>query len=279
MANAPYTGGSPYTFNPTEGGNIPVYGIPLPHHAGVAPRPDTGYDVNAVKINQKRREAAEGAFNARLHDGTWYVDFYVTQIGIGISLAGSTAQSRFTRDFYPHNMVMPSFVVEGVCLNQEDYGVLVEFVHQAQQKGVYDGTLLQLDVTGNGFKVAHPIMRGSHKPIHAQGFVRNMPRKHERFVYAPTFNFSFIVSTMFEGIYQESTASNPEQESWAQILAGLVARTPINEEGGGKEELAGPPLAGGLGKPGATAPPPGNQGSQNGVFGTLGSETERLGGL
>lgn len=279
MANAPYTGGSPYSYNTGATGNIPVYGVPLPNHAGVSFRPDTGYDVKAVKINQTRRETAEGRFNGRLHDGTWYVDFFVTKISIDVGLAGSTGQSRFTRDFYPHNMVMPSFAVEGQCMDQNDYGTLVEFVHQAQQKGVYDGTLLQLDVAGNGLSVRRPIMKGSHKPIHAQGFIRNMPRKHERFVYAPTFNFSFVVSTMFEGIYKESTASSPEQESWAQILSGLVARTPINEEGGADNELAGPPLAGGLGKPGATAPPSGNQGSQSGVFGTLGSETERLGNL
>lgn len=276
MANAPYIGGSPYTFNPSEGGGIPVYGIPLPHHAGVAPRPDTGYDVKATQISQQRRENAEGAFNGRLHDGTWYVDFYITKINIGIALAGSTAQSRFTRDFYPHNMVMPSFNVEGQCLNQEDYGTLVEFVHQAQQKSVYDCTLLQLDVTGIGFKVSRPIMRGRHEPISAQGFINAMPRKHEKFVYAPKFNFSFVVSTMFKGIYEESTASDPEQESWAQILAGIVASTPINEEG---IKEAGPPLAGKLGAPGATAPPPGNKGAQNSIFGSVESQSEILANL
>lgn len=278
MANAPYRGGSPYTFNPTEAGNIPIFGIPLPHHAGVAPRPDTGYDTNAVKISKRRRDAAEGRFNARLHDGTWYVDFFVNKLGIDVGLAGSTAQSRFTRDFYPHNMVMPSFVVEGQCLDQNDYGTLVEFVHQAQQKGVYNSSLLQLDVAGNGLKVSRPIMRGRHKPVHAQGFIRNMKRKHERFVYAPKFTFSFIVSTMFSGIYQESTAPNLQQESWAQILAGLVARTPLNEEG--KEEVSSsPPFAGGLGKPGATSTPPGNEKAQNEAFGPLPSEVERLGNL
>lgn len=248
MASAPYIGGSPYVFEDSGSAGIPVFGTPLPNHAGIAPKTDTGWDVTAPKLTDARRKTALNKTNGKLHDGTWFVDLFISDVKVGIALSGSTGQSRFTRDFYPHNMVMPSFVVVGQCLDQNDYGTLCEFVHQAQQKGVYDGNLLQLEVAGGGLRADRPIMKGIHKPIHAQGFINAMPRKHERFVYAPTFTFPFVVSTLFEGVYQESTAGDTEEESWAAILSQIVASSPVTETQAPKPtQLAGPPLAGGLG--------------------------------
>lgn len=229
----PYSGGSEYTFQTKPGsGGIPVFGHPMPNHAMVAPRPDTGYDVKATRLNARRRDTAIKKANAQLHDGEWYVNFFVDEISIDISLSGSTGQGQFTRDFYAHNMTMPSFLVKGQCLNQEDYGTLCEFIHQAQNKGVYNSTLTQLLVSGGGFKIVYPRMKGTHKGIIAQGYVDAMPRKHERFEYAPEFTMPFVVVDLLHGPYKDYTASNNTQEAWSKIISDMVgtAINPIPEE-------------------------------------------------
>ena len=97
--------------------------------------------------------------NGQLLDGPGGYTFslFVQNFNLDMSLAGSHAQSQYTRDFYARNFVQPSIIITGQSPTQEDYGILCEFVHSCQHKAVANGyqNLTQLYVSGrqtaNGF--------------------------------------------------------------------------------------------------------------------------------
>jgi hypothetical protein len=222
MATSPmYTGGTPYgPGSPTVAwkGQVPV---------------DVGYDVTHPGSGWDQRKAqAMQAANGQLHDGTYYVPLLITDVRIDIALGGSTAQSQYKRDFYARSFTQPSFIIEGVSLDQKDYGVICEFVHQAQTKSLFasGGTpaLTQLLIYGTKWPSnTGPIytnnglqsVKGPGSPILAKGHISTMPRVHEQGVYAPTYSFAFTVETMMDGLYQDTVSSGSQLTTWAAIMA------------------------------------------------------------
>ncbi len=194
--------------------------------AGVVPETQQAYDIRATRISDARRNAAFERANAVLCDGEHKVEFFVSEMILDLGLAGNTSQSRLTRDFYAYNIILPNLKIKGQCLDQGDYGVLVEFVHQAQVRAVKNAAnnTTQLEVKGGGFATNHAIMRGPHKRTCVQGFVPRMPRKYKAGEYAPIFEFPFTVAQSFEGLYEDVEASvyENQQASWVSILQGLT---------------------------------------------------------
>jgi hypothetical protein len=203
---------------------LPTY-VPT-SEAGVVPETEQAYDIRAARISGERREAAFASANAILCDGQTKVEFFVSELVIGLGLAGDTSQGRLTQDFYAHNIILPSFTVHAQCLDQGDYSVLVEFVHQAQVRAVKNAAnnVTQLEIKGGGFKVVNPIMKGPHKRTCVQGFIPRIERRYKAGVYAPLFEFPFTVARSFEGLYEDVEASVYEnaQASWISILQGLT---------------------------------------------------------
>lgn len=205
---------------------LPTY-VPT-SEAGVVPETQQAYDIRATRISDDRRTAAFERANAVFCDGEHKVEFFVSEMVLDLGLAGNTSQGRYTRDFYAHNIILPSFKVKAQCLDQGDYGVLVEFVHQAQVRAVKNAAnnTTQLEVKGGGFpgNARHPIMRGPHKRTCIQGFVPRIERRYKTGEYAPIFEFSFTVAQSFEGLYEDVKASvyENEQASWISILQGLT---------------------------------------------------------
>lgn len=206
-----------------------------------------GYDVTAVQFPEERRSQAYQTANATLSDGTAYWPLFVNDVQIDIGLAGTTAQAQLTRDFYPHNMVMPSFTVQGQALDQRDYGDLCEFVHRAQLASVSGGLpLLQLWVNGMGINGTHGAsdnavtvqskapnlasqdapnqkLRGFHKTLTCQGYINTMPRQHQKGVVSPTYSFTFVVAEMIKGPWTETLADAATQKSWIDMLKATSA--------------------------------------------------------
>ncbi len=212
---------------------LPLY-VPT-SEAGIVPETQQAYDIRATRISQERRAAAFGSANAVLCDGETKVEFFVSEMILDLGLAGNTSQGRLTRDFYAHNIILPSLKIKAQCLDQGDYGVLVEFVHQAQVRAVKNAAnnVTQLEVKGRGFKIVNPIMRGPHKRTCVQGFIPRIERRYKKGEYAPIFPFSFTVARSFEGLYEDVEASvyENEQASWVSILEGLKgAFTPVFQE-------------------------------------------------
>jgi hypothetical protein len=204
--------------------SLPIY-VPT-SWAGVVPETEQAYDIRATRISESRRTAAFSRADGVLCDGVSKVLFFVLELSLDVGISGTTSQGRYTRDFYAHNIVLPSLKVKAQCLDQGDYGVLVEFVHQAQKKAVGNAAnnTTQLEVKGGGIRVNNPIMRGPHKRTCAQGFIPRIERKYKKGEYAPVFSFNFAISQSFDGIYEDIAASvfENEQSSWVSILEGLT---------------------------------------------------------
>lgn len=204
--------------------SLPIY-VPT-SWAGVVPETEQAYDIRATRISEARRTAAFAQANGVLSDGISKVLFFVSELTLNIGISGTTSQARYTRDFYAHNIVLPSLKVNAQCLDQGDYGVVTEFIHQAQKKAVGNAAnnTTQLEINGGGIKVRRAIMKGPHKRTCAQGFIPRIERKYKQGEYAPIFTFNFTVAQSFEGIYEDVAASvfENEQASWVSILEGLT---------------------------------------------------------
>lgn len=196
----------------------------------VSPDVSHGYDIFAARLSDERRRAALAQANGTLSNSRERVIFFVTDVKLDLSLTGTTGQGRRTRDFYPHNVLMPGYTVTAMCLDQQDYGNVVEFIHKTQQEAVGNaraGNLIQLDIAEGGFNITTPNgesvshMRGRHKAVCAQGVIMQIKRKHKQFEYAPKFEMQVIVAHEFTGIYKEIGSFEPEQESWWALLQGL----------------------------------------------------------
>ncbi len=199
--------------------------------AGVVPETEQAYDIRAIRFKEKRREAAFGRANGILSDGETKVEFFIFELGIDFGIAGNTSQARYTRDFYAHNIILPSLKVRAQCLDQGDYGTLTEFIHQSQKKAVGNSAnnTTQLEAKGGGIKVSRHFsnnftMKGPHKRTCAQGFIPRIERKYKQGEYAPIFDFAFTVAQSFDGLYQDSAASvfENQQQSWVEILKALT---------------------------------------------------------
>ena len=235
-----YTGGTP--FLPKDTGSF-------------HPATNTGYDVRAVDKRQGYLEEQRkpGSRNAQLHNSSQYVNFFCNEIKMSFELSGTTAQSRFVMDFYAHNIVMPSILIMGESLNQEEYANLVEFVRDSQRKCVEGNTLMQLIVDRGGGNIYQgeesleeekskrntdhekdnnrSIVKGHHKAILALGFIKTMPRVHKKFEYSPKFDFEFTISQMLESaVYDEASEGEPYQKSYAEIIKNLVYQEPTKAE-------------------------------------------------
>jgi hypothetical protein len=212
----------------------------------------TGYDIKA-STPVSSRLPYQAATNAVISDGQFQLSIFVMNVSIDIALSGSTAQARWTRDFYPHNFTQPNFTITGQSLNQGDYGKLCEFIHQAQQKAVFDGYkhLTQIKVRGgsdprgngvmkvyDGNRTAAPavidatgtypnqIIKGTHKSIVAKGFITTISRQHQTGVVAPEWSFDFTVANMIEGPYQDDTTYSIVQgNDWVTMLKNTQAQT------------------------------------------------------
>lgn len=185
------------------------------------PSPSTGYDVKASKLNDKRREIALSRANAILHNGQEYITFFCPDTEIDFGLSGSMGQGPYVRDFYPHNVEIPSVRIMGECLDQDDYATVIEFIRDGQRKGVRNHTLTQITIKGGGLAVPHPIMKGDHNPLVAQGYIKQVDRHHERFVYKPEFVFEFVLAHMLQGLYREVSTEEPAGRTMVQILAAM----------------------------------------------------------
>lgn len=217
-----------------------------------------GWDAEKSRLNARRRTQALNLTNATLNDGDGYqMSIFVTDVNLDTAVAGSTAQSQMVRDFYPHNLVQGPITLTGWSLDQTDYGLLCEFIHNCQHKAITSNSgdwpkfMTQLEVYGrsqgrgvdgtrsSGPKVSlsHPmpgrpsdppsarkgkyfnqIIRGSHQPILAKGYVQNMPRIHRQFEYAVRWQMDFVIAVMLDGPYTDQIIGSQIMKTWRDLL-------------------------------------------------------------
>lgn len=227
MASEPFKGGTRYSKSAL----------------GFSPAVNEGYDVRASRLDDGRREAALKRANIQLHDGTQFVEFFSSGVTLNVELDGKTAQSANVRDFYAHNIKIPSVEVQGSTLDQRDYAEVIEFIHQAQHNSLAPGGLLQILLRGSpnpegksfggtnlvqeeinsSHEGGQAIIRGAHKSFLAKGYIKAIKRQHERFLYQPNFSFEFVISELTH-IYREVEFNAPRASSFVEIYEGLVQK-------------------------------------------------------
>jgi hypothetical protein len=197
--------------------------------ASIVPAVDQGYDIEGVRRTPARTEEILSACNGVLCTRQHRMRFFINSVEVATGISARFGQGRRTRDMYPQAFVMPLYKVNAQSLTQEDYGLMCEFVHAHHQEAVGNGNTVQLSVREgwNPYtnhenlepQLESAGMAGYHKPIEAAGFVLEMPRTHERFVYTPEFEFEFSVMQSYIGVFsgQVFTYDNV-QESIMEIL-------------------------------------------------------------
>lgn len=182
--------------------------------AGASVPFDRGYDV--IRSNGDRRGP-----NGFLEFNGITVPLWVYEVETSFALSGQTAQSAKTRTFFPHNMVQQQLAIRCQAPSQAIYGETVEFVRKTQRGFSH---LTTLGVYGRGYN-AGSRLKGSHQPIHADGYFPRIPRVHQRHVYAPEFAFDFVVAETYSPAKwgEKRIDKIRKLQSWEQIVAGIMA--------------------------------------------------------
>lgn len=186
-----------------------------------------------------------GHANANFCNTQYYIPLFVHALQIDLGISGSSAQSRYTRDFYPHNIVIPSFTIVGQSYSTAQYGSMAEYIHMAQHRSLNDSDLIQFYLEGtkdtqaqgthsggpkvvyrdpNGHLVAEHLVQkivGRHGRIICQGYINSFTRTHTRGDHRPVWQAQFIVSNMLSSpIYTDAVVLEKETDTWLSILHG-----------------------------------------------------------
>ena len=148
----------------------------------------SGYDPFAGRM-----QGTPKGHNARLRTeynskANGEVRLWVQDVQTGFALNGSDGQSQDTRSYFPRNRIQQSIVVSCQFPNQTLYADALEWIHERQRD---KSTSLSLWIFARKMPV-----KGKGEDIHAYGYIKNVMRKHERFVYAPELNFEFLVKRL-----------------------------------------------------------------------------------
>jgi hypothetical protein len=151
--------------------------------------PDIAPDQNGKLIN--------GA-NASLEYNGHLIGLWVNSINTDFSLNGSTGQGPFTQDFYPHNLVSPSIIVNGQTTNIREKNRLSDFVRYTHSRIIKTSStnpnhLVILSLHTNGQKGART-QKGSPTPFKVYGIIESIPFGAERFQTAQDYQFSFDIA-------------------------------------------------------------------------------------
>lgn len=225
-----------------------------------------GYDVNATRKDLPHHH------NGRLYLGNFDsgdgVNLYVHEVQTGFALGGSTAQSASTRSFFARNFIQPEFNVLCQSPNQSHYGQVVEFI-RASQKLAIAGTEANLEIyTANRLGVnagsdTYKRVKGDHQPIKATGYVKQVPRQHEHFVYAPEYTFSFVVAKMISPSGWADQLLPPRMMmTWHEIITTIMKGEYIGDPDVTKKDKKPPNIARPLNRPPVARGPAGTIGNR-----------------
>lgn len=177
---------------------------------------DRGYDVTFFGTDDAPKP------NARLHfpwPGDKFVSLWVIDVSIDFGLAGSTAQSRTTRSFFPHNSIPPVITVQCIAPNQFLYGKTLETIRSSHRN--LDTACLH--VFSGGIAPAGSHHKGQHDAVAAEGYVQNARRHHTKHEYAPEFTIEFTVSNMISP-YKDQTVDQKGLLDWHDITQKIIAQ-------------------------------------------------------
>lgn len=178
-----------------------------------------------------------------------WAETFVTAFQMG----GTTAQSQYMRQFFPHNFMQPSITISGTMPNQYQYNRLAAFVRASHFEAVNFSTTTMRERyirsqggnigelphyrtnNGNGIPtVMLEFTRGSfastnnknrvHKSWSMEGYILTIGAGSTALENTPAFQFDFIpVSSSLSsdtGIYSDTTVQGRKIEDWMTAFRG-----------------------------------------------------------
>ena len=206
--------------------------------------------------------------------------FWVEEMEASVNMAGSTSQSRRTRQFFPHNMNQPSFVIRGRCPDSYRFNQLAEFVRESQYASVSGKELRAMgssvsynnsrvsDTAGNPTgdsifdptvkltilgrptnNTGNPFIDGSDSPNATKGknhewvmngYIKNIQAGAKKFDPAPAFEFEFLVSQVKVGLWTDADTKPTETLNWMTTFASAPRNTFVPYSGSGSNPRPNP---------------------------------------
>lgn len=163
-----------------------------------------------IKLEDDRGEPINGA-NAYLENAkAERIGLWINSVQADFAATGSTAQSRTGRDFYHHNFQQPTMILGGQTPNSAEYNRLGAFIRDSHKLGLtHQGQVLRLRVDKGGKNTVRGNMRGQRNHIDVDGYILNATRGAERFVNAPDYEFSFVITKAREFLDLQDRDADP----------------------------------------------------------------------
>jgi hypothetical protein len=221
---------------------------------------NSGYDARASQVAyQNRWRNLLKHANANFCNSEYYVPLFVNDLKIDLGISGTTAQSQKTRDFYPHNITIPSFTIQGQCYSTAHYGALTEYIHMSQHNalinhsgtpdlvqfylarsigtvpegGRTDGRKVTLEIN-NEKPIPHAYNQnivGGHGKIMCLGYIDTISRSHQAGNHRPTWTAHFIVVQMLRSpLFTESEAFEKPTQTWLAMLHGTKSQNWLTKQ-------------------------------------------------
>lgn len=171
-------------------------------------RIDKGYRVKAPDLkpdsNGDSRNKANAYLQNRSGERVW---MWVNGVTSDFAMAGTTAQSKKRRSFFPHNFTQPVMTISCQNPNQFQAARLAEFIRLEHKKCILNEQhFLTLAILAGGEATKKPIVKGHHDRIVVDGYVQEIQRGSERFINAPDTQFTFIITRAhnFLGLHDQT---------------------------------------------------------------------------
>lgn len=223
-----------------------IYGLHQPY--------DRGYSAKHRNINPRHYRSRNAQFVNQLNEDLW---FWVDDFEANFEITGSTAQSKRTRQFYPHNLAQPSVTVTGVAPSNRFFNDIASFVRAAQSYSTAGRELRMAGLTANDYRtmigpdskpIYRPTMRlnlyarhqknAAHNKLHLswnlEGYVKTIRAGGEKENFAPTFTFEFIIAEVVgheKHLFDDDLVRGREILSWMDVFKSMGRKGWIQDPG------------------------------------------------
>jgi hypothetical protein len=188
-------------------------------------RPDTGWQVKTPNLDP----ASTDTWNMMMTNPSGeHFYLWVEDISIDFTMGGSYGQSRYRRQFFPKAFNQPVMKVKGRAPNQYQYNLLASFMREAHTESLTsssDGTIkFVLKGAGRENVKNQSNIKGGHKPLIFEGYLKSIDAGAQKFNYAPEYSFDVILAasalTGKVGIYEDTLVGGSGITSWMSMFKG-----------------------------------------------------------
>lgn len=204
-----------------------------------------GNQYPSVKLPVKSAEFGKNWNGALVAPFGSTVKLWISEINMDFSMSGSTGQSRYRRQYYPKSFNQPSILVRGQMPNQFEYNRLATFVREChfesltgnrflyakkanQSRAAAKASSASLNTIKLLIKDAGSVgkirrnLKGGHKGLVFEGYIKNIAAGAVKFNFAPEFEFEFVNASSYlngaVGIYEDTLVSGSQLMNWNDQL-------------------------------------------------------------